>query len=117
MRTFVKASKALSYDTGLPTAGLPLGALSAMAFCSYSAVLFLAVLTPLPLKSAGGIMLPPVFAIGIGLPVLVFGVILSLSTAGASSWLKMLNRAERIVRLVVSVIFIEVGVYYLVLWP
>jgi len=96
--------------------GLPLGALFALAFCPYTAVLFFAVLIPLSLKSAGGIILPPVFAIGTGLPVLAFGVLLSLSAAGASSWLNALTRAERVIRLIVSVVFIGVGLYYLMQW-
>jgi len=96
--------------------GFLLGALFAVAFCPYSAALFFGVLIPLALKSTGGIALPAVYAIGTGLPVLVFGVLLSLSVARVSSWLNAITRAERIIRVAVSIIFIGVGIYLVVLW-
>ena len=96
--------------------GFLLGALFALAFCPYSAVLFFGVLIPLALKSAGGVTLPAVFAIGTGLPVLVFGVLISLGVARVSTWLNAVTRAEKIIRVVVSIIFIGVGIYCVVLW-
>jgi len=96
--------------------GFLLGALFALAFCPYSAVLFFGVLIPLALKSTWGITLPAVFAIGTGLPVLVFGTLLSLGIAQVSAWLNAITRAEKIIRIIVTIIFIGVGLYYLVLW-
>jgi cytochrome c biogenesis protein CcdA len=96
--------------------GFLLGALFALAFCPYSAVLFFGVLIPLSLKSAGGVTLPAVYAIGTGLPVLVFGTLLSLSVAKVSTWLNVVTRAEKVIRLIVSIIFIGVGIYCVVLW-
>jgi cytochrome c-type biogenesis protein len=96
--------------------GFLLGALFAIAFCPYSAVLFFGVLIPLALKSAGGVTLPAVYAIGTGLPVLVFGVLISLGVARVSTWLNAVTRAEKIIRVAVSIIFIGVGIYLVVLW-
>src|SRR4030042_1941491 len=96
--------------------GFLLGAIFALAFCPYSAVLFFGALIPVALKSTGGLALPAVFAIGTGLPVLVFGTLLSLGVAGVANWLNALTRAERIIRIIVSIIFIGVGIYYVVLW-
>jgi len=96
--------------------GFLLGALFALAFCPYSAVLFFGILIPLALKSAGGVTLPAVYAIGTGLPVLVFGVLLSLSVARVSTWLNAVTRAEKVIRIIVSIIFIGVGIYCVVLW-
>jgi len=96
--------------------GFLLGALFALAFCPYSAVLFFGVLIPLALKSSGGVALPAVFAIGTGLPVLVFGTLISVGVAKVSTWLNAMTRAERIIRIIVSIIFIGVGIYYVVLW-
>ncbi len=96
--------------------GFPLGVLFALAFCPYSAVLFFGVLIPLSLRSAGGVTLPAVFAIGTGLPVLVFGTLLSAGVARVSAWFDAVTRAEKVIRLVASIIFIGVGVYYVVLW-
>lgn len=102
-------------DWGLIGAFL-LGALFALAFCPYSAALFFGVLIPLALKSAGGVALPAVYAIGTGLPVLVFGVLLSAGVASVSNWLNAVTRVERIIRVAVSIIFIGVGIYLVVLW-
>ena len=96
--------------------GFLLGALFALAFCPYSAILFFGVLIPLALKSTGGVTLPAVFAIGTGLPVLVFGILLSISAARVSTWLNAVTRAEKVIRIIVSIIFIGVGIYQVVLW-
>jgi cytochrome c-type biogenesis protein len=96
--------------------GFLLGVIFALAFCPYSAVLFFGALIPVALKSTGGMVLPAVFAIGTGLPVLIFGTLLSAGVAGVASWLNAITRAERIVRIIVSLIFIGVGIYYVFLW-
>ena len=96
--------------------GFLLGAIFALAFCPYSAVLFFGGLIPVALNTTGGVALPAVYAIGTGLPVLIFGTLLSLGVAGVSTWLNAITRAERIIRIVVSIIFIGVGIYYVVLW-
>ena len=96
--------------------GLLLGILFALAFCPYSAVLFFGLLIPLALKTTGGVTLPAVFAIGTGLPVLVFGMLLSIGVSRVSTWLNTLTRAEKIIHVVVSIIFIGIGIYYVVLW-
>jgi len=96
--------------------GFLLGVIFALAFCPYSAVLFFGALMPIALKSSGGMALPAVFAIGTGLPVLIFGTLLSLGVAGVATWLNAITRAERIIRIIVSIIFIGTGIYYVVLW-
>jgi cytochrome c biogenesis protein CcdA len=96
--------------------GFLLGALFALAFCPYSAALFFGVLIPLSLKSAGGVALPAVYAIGTGLPVLVFGVLISLGVARVSTWLNAVSRVEKIIRVAASIIFIGVGIYLVVRW-
>jgi cytochrome c-type biogenesis protein len=95
---------------------LLLGIVFALAFCPYSAVLYFGTLIPLSLKSTGGFALPAVFAIGTGLPVLIFGVSLSFGITRVSSWFEKLTRAQRIIRIVTSWVLIGIGVYYLVLW-
>ncbi len=96
--------------------GFLLGTLFSLAFCPYSAVLFFGVLIPLAFKSTGGVALPAVFAIGTGLPVLVFGTLLSAGVARVSTWLNAVTRAEKVIRIIVSIIFIGVGIYYVALW-
>jgi len=94
--------------------GFPLGALFALAFCPYSGVLFFAVLIPLALRTAGGVALPAVFAIGTGVPVLIFGALLSFGVARVSAWTDKLTRADRPIRIITAIIFIGAGIYYLV---
>jgi cytochrome c-type biogenesis protein len=96
--------------------GFLLGIIFALAFCPYSAVLFFGALMPIALESSEGIALPAVFAIGTGLPVLIFGTLLSAGVAGVATWLNAVTRAERIIRIIVSIIFIGIGIYYVVLW-
>ncbi len=96
--------------------GLPLGALFALAFCPYSAVLFFAVLIPLSLKSAGGITFPAIFAVGTGVPVLLFALVLAFGVSGVSKWFETLSRWDKIIRIAMAIAFIGIEVYYLVQW-
>jgi len=96
--------------------GFPLGALFALAFCPYSAVLFFAVLIPLALQTAEGVLLPALFAVGTGLPVLLFGILIALGVSKVSGWLNAVARVERVVRILVALVFIGIGMYYLVSW-
>ena len=96
--------------------GFLLGAIFALAFCPFSAILYFGVLIPLALKCTGGLTLPPIFAVGTGLPVLILGVLLSFGVARVSSWVNAINRAQPVIRMVVSLVFIGVGIYYVVLW-
>ena len=102
-------------DWGL-IGGFLLGAIFALAFCPFSAILYFGVLIPLALKSTGGLTLPPVFAVGTGLPVLILGALLSFGVARVSSWVNAINRAQPVIRMVVSLVFIGVGIYYVVVW-
>jgi len=96
--------------------GFLLGMVFALAFCPYSAVLFFGIVMPLALKSTGGITLPAVFAIGTGLPVLLFGILLSAGVTKVAEWLQIVRGAERVARKIAALVFIGAGVYYLLLW-
>jgi cytochrome c-type biogenesis protein len=98
-------------DAGMLGA-LPLGMVLALAFCPYSAVLFFMVLIPLTLKTHGGAGLPALFALGTGLPVLLFGSLLSLGVAGAAKWINAISRTEVYIRIAMAVLFIIIGLYY-----
>ncbi|MFA6613058.1 MAG: aromatic aminobenezylarsenical efflux permease ArsG family transporter [Dehalococcoidales bacterium] len=100
-------------DWGLIGA-LLMGIIFAFAFCPYSAVLFFAVLIPVALTTTGGIFLPPLFAIGTGLPVIFFGVLIAAGVTAASKWINNLGKAEKILRIIMAIVFIGVGIYYLI---
>ena len=90
-----------------------LGAVFALAFCPYTAVMFFGILMPLALKTTAGVTIPAVFAIGTGLPVLLFAILLSVGVTGVSNWLNKVTVTEKVMRKIVALIFIGVGVYLL----
>ncbi len=92
---------------------LLLGALFALAFCPYSGVLFFGVLIPLVLKSAESLLLPPLFALGTGLPVIIFSFLIAFSVQKINKLFGVIQKAEKTIRYIVASIFIIVGVYYL----
>lgn len=92
---------------------LALGVLFALAFCPYSGVLFFGALIPLTLKTTGGLLLPPVFALGTGLPVIIFAFLLAFSLQKVSRAFRAMQKVEKVMRYLVAILFIGVGVYYL----
>jgi cytochrome c biogenesis protein CcdA len=91
---------------------LLLGIVFAMVFCPYSGVLYFAMLIPLTIASASALYLPSVFAIGTGLPVIVFAWLLAFAVGNLGSAYKNVKVFELWFRRVISVVFIVVGGYY-----
>ncbi len=92
---------------------LLLGMVFALAFCPYSGVLFFGGLIPLSVSSSAGYILPFVFAIATGLPVIIFAWILAYSISGLGTVYNKVKIFEYWFRRVVAVVFILVGIYYL----
>ncbi|MFA6376959.1 MAG: aromatic aminobenezylarsenical efflux permease ArsG family transporter [Candidatus Paceibacterota bacterium] len=90
-----------------------LGALFAMAFCPYSAVLFFGALIPLALQSSGGLVLPILFALGTGLPVIVFSFVIAFGIQRIGKAFQAIRKIEIIMRYAAAAIFFAAGVYYL----
>jgi cytochrome c-type biogenesis protein len=91
---------------------LLLGMLFALAFCPYSGVLFFGALIPLVLKSNEGLILPPFFALGTGLPVIIFSFLLAFSIEKVGRAFKVAQKIEKIMRYAVAIIFLVAGIYY-----
>lgn len=91
---------------------LLLGMLFAMAFCPTSALFYFGILIPMSAAESEGLILPIVFAVTTGLPVILVAWFLAYSVAGIG---KLYNRI-RVFQLwfnrVVAVLFILVGLYY-----
>jgi len=100
-------------DWGLVSSFL-LGILFALAFCPYSAILFFGMLIPIALESAGGITFPAIYGLGTGLPVMIFAVALSLGVSELGKHVARIQKFEKYFRWFAGVIFIGVGIYYLV---
>jgi len=92
---------------------LALGMLFAFAFCPYSGVLFFGVLIPLIIKSASGLLLPSVFALGTGLPVIIFSFLIAYSVKTVSKAFRSVQKVEKWLRYGVAGIFILTGLYYI----
>lgn len=92
---------------------LLLGILFALAFCPYSGVLFFGALISLVLKSTESLILPPVFALGTGLPVIIFSFLIAFSMQKASKAFQAVQKVEKVMRYVVASVFLIAGIYYL----
>lgn len=92
---------------------LLLGVLFALAFCPYSGVLFFGMLVPLVLSSSESLLLPPLFALGTGLPVVIFSIILAFSVEKIGKMYNAMGKIEKVMRYGVATIFLIAGVYYL----
>ncbi len=91
---------------------LLLGIMFALAFCPYSGVLFFAVLMPLVLSSAESLLLPPLFALGTGLPVIIFSFLIAFSLKKVSKAFQVVQKVEKIMRYIVALVFMATGLYY-----
>lgn len=93
---------------------LLLGIVFALAFCPSSGVLYFAILIPMTVASASGLYLPVVFAFATGLPVIIFAWLLAYSAGSVGRVYNHLKISELWFRRVVAVLFIGVGIYYLI---
>lgn len=89
-----------------------LGFIFALAFCPVSAALFFGSLIPLALNSKAGTILPFIYGIGTGLPVLIFAIAIALGVTSLSRWFRWITKIECCTRRITGVIFILVGLYY-----
>jgi cytochrome c biogenesis protein CcdA len=95
---------------------LLLGIVFALAFCPYSGVLYFGMLIPMTISSAGGLYLPIIFAIATGIPVIIFAWILAFSVGKVGTVYNKVKGFEIWFRRVIAVLFIGVGVYYVVIY-
>lgn len=98
-------------ESGAPGAFV-LGIIFALAFCPVSAALFFGSLIPLALNSKAGPLLPLIYGVGTGLPVLMFAIAIALGVTSMSHWFHKITKLEYYTRRITGVIFIFVGLYY-----
>jgi sulfite exporter TauE/SafE len=95
---------------------LLLGVVFAMAFCPYSGVLYFVMLIPMTIASPGGLYLPMIFAIATGLPVIIFAWLIAYALGNVGKLYNRIKIFELWFRRVVAVLFIGVGIYYVILF-
>ncbi len=91
---------------------LLLGILFALSFCPVSAALFFGSLIPLAVRFESGILLPSVYGIATGLPVMVFAVLIAMGAQKVGSAYNKIVPLERWARKITGIVFIVVGIYY-----
>jgi cytochrome c-type biogenesis protein len=90
-----------------------LGVIFALAFCPYSGVLYFGMLIPLTI-STSGLHLPVVFAVATGIPVILFAWVIAYTLSGMGSLYKKVKSFEFWFRKAVAVLFLGIGVYYVI---
>jgi cytochrome c-type biogenesis protein len=88
-----------------------------MSFCPFSVVLFFAMLIPLALGAGDPVIIPAVFAIATGLPVIVVSYLLVAGVGKCSGIVKKIGVIEPWIRRAVAAVFIVVGLYYIAIIP
>ena len=91
---------------------LLMGMIFALAFCPYSGVLYFGMLIPLTISQADGLILPVVFAIATGLPVIIIAYLLAFTLSGVGNFYNKVKSFEYWFRKVAAVIFIVAGLYF-----
>jgi len=91
-----------------------LGLIFALSFCPMSAGLFFGSLIPLSVGAQSRVVLPALFGIGTGLPVFAFAVMIAIGAGSVARTFHALSWLERWARLGTGVVFIIVGIYFVV---
>ena len=91
---------------------LMIGILFALAFCPTSGVFYFGMLIPMSATSAGGYLLPVIFAVATAIPVLAVAWILAFSVQQISSFYGTMQKVQKWMNIAVGVIFIIIGIYY-----
>jgi cytochrome c biogenesis protein CcdA len=89
-----------------------LGALFALSFCPTSAALFFGSLLPIAIQHESGVILPSVFGLATGLPVVVIAFFIALGAQKLGVWFNRVTGFEKWARMITGIVFICIGVYY-----
>ena len=94
-----------------------LGIIFALAFCPYSGVLYFGMLIPMSIQSGSGLILPIVFALATGIPVIIFAWLLAYTVSGVGKMYNRLKVFEYWFRKVIALLFIGIGLYLtIIIW-
>ena len=91
---------------------LLLGILFSLAFCPTSGVFYFGMLIPMSAAETGGYLLPAVFAVATGLPVVIVAWLLAYSVAGLGAFYNRMQAIQKWLSRIVGLLFIAVGIYY-----
>lgn len=89
-----------------------LGILFALAFCPTSAVFYFGMLIPMSASTAGGVLLPVVFALATALPVIAVAWLIAFGIGKVGGFYGKMKSVQKWVSLITGGIFIIIGIYY-----
>jgi len=110
--TKINWQKKLRIDSGSYLGMFLLGVVFALAFCPYSGVLYFALLIPLTIESSN-LLLPPVFAIATGFPVIIVAWLIAFTISGVGNFYNRIKAFEIWFRRIVAGLFIFTGMYFI----
>jgi cytochrome c biogenesis protein CcdA len=93
-----------------------IGVVFALAFCPYSGALFFGMLIPMSISSAEGLYLPIIFALGTGLPVMLFTYLLAFAADKVGLFYNRITKIEKLMRKIAGIVFIITGIYYVLIF-
>ncbi len=96
---------------GAWTASL-LGMLFALSLCPVAAALFFGALIPLAVKHGSHIVMPSLYGLGTGMPVVAFAFIIAFWAQHVGKIFDRIKRIESWAQSVTGITFISIGVYY-----
>lgn len=92
-----------------------LGVIFALAFCPYSGLLYFGGLIPMTIASPSGLLLPPVFSVATGLPVIIIAWLLAYSVSNVGKFYNKMNTFQKWFKRIIAAVFIIVGTYYIIM--
>ena len=95
---------------------LLLGILFSLAFCPTSGVFYFGMLMPMSAAETGGYLLPVIYAIATGLPVIIVAWILAYSVASLGKFYNRIQIIQKWFTKIVAILFIAVGIYYAIIF-
>jgi cytochrome c biogenesis protein CcdA len=92
-----------------------MGCAFALAFCPTSGILYFGGLLPLALSTTAGWLLPLLFAFATAVPVVLVSIVLAYSMQNIGRVMGKIQSLQRILNLLVAVLFIGIGGYYIII--
>ncbi len=93
-----------------------IGFLFALSLCPVSAALFFGSLIPLSIKHGSTFLLPSIYGLATGFPVLIFTFVITFSLGSIGRLFNKMTLIEKWIRRITGVIFVAVGIYYLLIY-
>ncbi|MGD9581763.1 MAG: aromatic aminobenezylarsenical efflux permease ArsG family transporter [Vampirovibrionia bacterium] len=103
----------IAKNWGLPGSIL-LGFIFGLTFCPVSAGLFFGSLIPVAIKNNSAIIYPSLYGIGTALPVITFAILISFGITSIGKVFDKLTIFEKWARKITAIIFIVVGIYFII---